>query len=901
VISRIAAALAFTALLMSAQQPSDPAAAKPDAAKPDAAKPEAPKPEAPKPFADLVKDAKEIKGLFALHRTEDKVYLEIRPEQFDKIYMLSVTCDSGLGERGFYAAEMCGETPFTLRKVNKSVQMVAVNPRFTADAGTPMERAVKRSFAESLLGSAPIASKPHPDRNSILVDAGSLFLADVPALGRGLEQAFRVPYKFDSKNSYFGRLKSFEKNTEIETVAHYATPQLPVPPMPNPNAPPPPSVEPPRTLQDPRSMFVRLRYSVGELPDSGYKPRLVDDRVGFFFEQVQDYSDRLDSQYTPARRYVSRWRLEKEDPSAALSKPKKPIVFWLENTIPARYRPAIRDGVLMWNAAFERIGFKDAIEVREQPDDAEWDAADTRYNTIRWFAGIDARFAQGPSRANPFTGELYDADIRFSEAFTRLRRQSVVQEQNPLANPTGAEQPFVFRAPWSTGKPDFCNYAGEALKDAEFAFDVLETRGIEPDSPEADRLVYSWLREIAAHEVGHTLGMRHNFRASTIRGLVDAQNADVTGKEGLTGSVMDYIPTNLAARGSKQGEYHQSVLGPYDYWAIEYAYKPIEAGSPDAEVSELKKIASRVAEPSLSYATDEDAGVSNAPVDMDPLANRFDLGTDPLAWYSHRVKLSQEVWANMEAKLEKQGEGYQVLRRSFNGALGQMGQSMMLASKYIGGIYHNRDHVGDPNGRLPFQVVPAAKQKEALQLISEQCFAPKAFHFSPQLLSKLNSERVWDVFNWGEFTAPKNVLVHDAVLGMQARVLDRLFHPLVVKRVIDSELLTANGNRFRIGDLFSTIQNSVWAESSAAGPVTVNSYRRALQREHLKRMLGMLLKDASAPEDARTMARHYLSQLKGQTQGAAARATNVETKAHLIETAARIDEALRAQMQRLAF
>ena len=325
-------------------------------------------------------------------------------------------------------------------------------------------------------------------------------------------------------------------------------------------------------------MLMKLRYSITELPEPGYTTRLADPRVGHFFEQIQDYSDKYDSKYTPARRYINRWRLEKADPKSAMSPPKKPIVFWLENTIPVKYRPAIRDGVLMWNQAFERIGFKDAIVVKEQPDDSEWDPADTRYNTIRWFAGIDAGFAQGPSRANPFTGELYDADIRFSEVFVRSRRQLAVIETNPLSF-LEQEQPFVFRAPWSTGKHTFCTFASEAVHEMGFGMDVLQMRGVEPDSPEADKFVHDYLKEIAAHEVGHTLGLRHNFRASTIRTLAGAQDADVTAKDGLTGSVMDYIPANIAGKGAKQAEYHQSTLGPYDYWAIEYAYKPINAGS----------------------------------------------------------------------------------------------------------------------------------------------------------------------------------------------------------------------------------------------------------------------------------------------------------------------------------
>ena len=905
---RLSAALAglilASGLVLSAQNSPSQAPAAGDAKPPQAgpAKPGAGATD-PKPFADLVKDAKEIPGLFRIYRTEDKVYMEISPDNYDKIYMFSITCDQSLGERGFYAAEMCGEAPFTIRKVNKNIQFVLKNPSFRAEENSPMARAVAHSYADSVLGITPIASLPHPERKTVLIDLGTILMSDIPMVSWGLEAVFRVPYRFDARNSHFGRIKGYDKNVEIETIAHYGVDRLPVPPMMPPGGTPPPQANPPRTLVDPRSMLMKLRYSITELPEQGYQPRLADQRVGHFFQQIRDYSDQYDSKYTPVRRYINRWRLEKADPAAAMSAPKKPIVFWLENTIPVKYRPAIRDGVLMWNQAFERIGFKDAVVVKEQPDDSEWDPADTRYNTIRWFAGVDAGFAQGPSRANPFTGELYDADIRFSEIFVRGRRDLAVIETNPLTF-TEQEPPFVFRAPWSTGQHNYCTLSSWAVHELGFGLDALEVRGIEPDSPEADKFVYDYLKEIAAHEVGHTLGLRHNFRASTIRTLSGAQDAGVTSRDGLTGSVMDYIPANIAARGAKQAEYHQSTLGPYDYWAIEYAYKPLNAGSPDAEVAELKKIASRAADPMLAYATDEDAGAGSMPFNLDPLANRGDLGSDPLQFYTHRIKLTKDVWTNMEAKLERQGEGYQVLRRSFVRALNQAGGAMAGAAKYIGGVYHTRDYIGDPNGRPPYQPVPAVKQKEALALINENCFAPRAFRFSPQLLNKLDRERLWDTMNLaGTFNSPQDLPVHDLVLTMQRAVLDRVFHPIVMKRIIDNELRYTNAaERFRLGDLFGSVQDAVWADAQATtGALAINSHRRSLQREHLKKLLAMLLRDAAVPEDGRTLARYYLTQLRTQLQGGVARAGNVETRAHLQETIARIDEALAANMQRMAF
>ncbi len=627
--------------------------------------------------------------------------------------------------------------------------------------------------------------------------------------------------------------------------------------------------------------------------------------MGHFFTQVQDFNS--DRNFESSRRYIHRWRLEKQDPSAALSRPKQPIVFWLENTVPVEYRDAIREGILLWNKAFERIGFKDAIEVKQQPDNADWDPADVRYSTIRWFAGYpDPGFAQGPSRVNPLTGEVYDADIRFDAGMTRFFRREINEYVNPVGMPWLDEQRRPFLAPWHNGPTEFCDIMQGAVWDAEFAFDLLMARGMDPQSPEAEKFIHDYLVEIAAHEVGHTLGLRHNFRASTIHTLEQAQDAALTEKEGLTGSVMDYIPTNISAHGQRQGQYHQTTLGPYDYWAIEYAYKPIAASTADEELPELAKIAARASEPLLAYDTDEDAGIGGGPFDMDPAVNRFDFGTDPLKFYAQRVKLADEIRSNMEQKLEKQGEGYQILRRSFNGALGEEGYALYLASKYIGGVYHYRSHVGDPGKRMPFEPVPAAKQKEALELLREHLFSPRAFQFPPQLLNKLASPRFSDFSNFLSMRTRFDVPIHDMVLSLQNQVLDRLFHPLVLGRILDSEVkVAAPADAFSLGLLFNGIQDSIWAETKAPGEsLNIDSYRRSLQRAHLRKLTGMVLRETGVPEDAQTLSRQGLVALRAQLQSALGKPgikMSLETRAHLSESVARIDEVLKANMQRTAF
>ncbi|HKX26140.1 MAG TPA: zinc-dependent metalloprotease [Blastocatellia bacterium] len=873
------------------QQPTAPAV-------PGQAQPGQPIPTPPpeKPFDEIVKDAEVIKGLFTLYRKDEKVYLELTPDQFDKIYLCSPTMESALGERGFFASMMLGEFVFTFHKLGKNVQFIQKNVNYRAEDRTPIQRAVARSFADSVLNSTPIASLPHPERKSVLIELNGIFLSDIALIGYALEATYRWPYRLDARNSALEMIKAFPQNVEIGSLLNFAIDRPPVPPImpsPMPNVMPPPPLTPP----DARSLQFRVRYSVSTLPETGYQPRLADDRVGHFLSMYQDFTS--DNTDTPYVRYVTRWRLEKSDPNAQLSPPKEPIVFWLENTIPQKYRKALADGVLMWNKAFERVGFKDAIVVKQQPDDATWDPADVRYNTIRWFIATDAAFAIGPSRVNPFTGQIYDADIGFAESMTRFTREDYEDIIQPLAEPQPNGLSELLR--WRPDPRHLCDYSRGAIQQSSFGHNLLLARGTLANGVDIEKYVNDFLTNIAAHEVGHTLGLRHNFRASTLNSFDNLQNTATTLEQGLTGSVMDYMPVNIAPQGTTQGQYWQTTLGTYDYWAIEYAYKPLAAGKPADELTELRKIASRVADPKLAYGTDEDSfGMS--PIGLDPRTNQWDNSDDPLRYYTERIKLVQELWNGLETKAAKEGEGYQRLRRAFNNAFTEMAIAMLNSNKYIGGVYHHRDHVGDPNGRLPYEPVPAAKQRQAMELLKSYAFGPKAFNLPPNLLNKLAMDRFWD-FQGNIFRAQRlDYPIHQQVVALQRALLDRLYNPIVLARLQDAEIKYANPrDAFTMSDMFEGVQDAIWSELKSGTPGQISSFRRAAQREHLKRLSRLVLRvDGSTPEDASTLARYGLTQLRGRIQQAITNGAslNTITRAHLQESAARIDETLKAQQQR---
>ncbi len=372
----------------------------------------------PRPFADVIKDAKEAKGLVGIWQKDEKAWLEIDPELFGKPLFFSVNLARGLGENWIYGGMMGRSHLVEFRKVGANVQLVARNERHFATAGTPEARAVAEAFSESLLASAPIASQPHSERKSVLVEANALLFADIPGAYAYLDRTYRQAYNLDRGNSSFGALRTSADALAIHVNAHYAVSRLSQPPATFSPGATVPSV--PTTLPDPRSLFLGFQYNFAKLPDEPMRPRLADPRVGHFTASRFDFSN--DDKLSPYVSYVQRWRLEKKEPAAELSEPKQPIVFWLDRNIPMRYRDTVIAGIVEWNKAFERIGFKDAIQAKVQPDDADFDTLDARIASIRWMTTAKPAFGGiGPRQVDPRSGEILDADIGIDPV--RLRNQ----------------------------------------------------------------------------------------------------------------------------------------------------------------------------------------------------------------------------------------------------------------------------------------------------------------------------------------------------------------------------------------------------------------------------------------------------------------------------------------------
>ena len=865
-----------------AQAPAAPvaAAATPPAAAAPASPPAAAG--APKPFKEVIKDAKEIPGLFNLYEKDDKVWIEIKPEQLNWPFLFTANLSHGIGEQFLYGGLM-GYNGFigshsigTFRKAGNQMQLISKNLQYSAKTGSREVRAVEQGFSDSLVASAAVASLPHPERKSVLVEVNALLLTDIGSGNTLLERAFRQPYAFDARNSNIVKARSVAEETNVNVSAHYALARLVLPPV----VPGPVPVTPlPRTLQDVRSLFLGWQYNFSRLPETPMAPRKADPRVGYFTTPHWDFTG--DSARIPVTQYVTRWRLDKQDPAAALSEPKTPIVFWLDRSIPDKYRPAITDGILEWNKAFERIGFKNAVQVKIQPDDADWESLDTRRASVTWMTTARPAFgAIGPRQWDPRTGEILDADIGVDVVRLRNQRNIRVEEIGAgMANFSGDHSHA------------FCAIAEHAAQETGFAMGLLEARGdLDPDGPEAEAYVLADLKDTMMHEVGHTLGLEHNFRASSIYTAEQLADPEFTRKNGVAGSVMEYNAANIAEKGKPQGAYGMHTLGPYDYWAIEYAYKPIDAKD---EAAELKKILARNSEPALAFANDRDNAEG-----IDPDVSVSDLGSDPLKFNEKRMQLARELWERWQEKPLKDGESYAVLRRNMARGLSQIGAASARVAKYVGGITVLRDQAG--SSRAPLNPIPAEKQRAALKLVEKGLFSADSFKFKPEFMRRLTVDYLdrADETGIGGDAGGTDFSLGTAVMTIQRNVLNQLLSDAVATRILDSaEKLDKPATAFKLSELYSTLSNSIWSELKAGGDI--GPLRRNLQREHTKRLVNVLVRPAlTTPADARSLQRMNAIALRQQISVATAKPMSAEAKAHLSDSLDSLSEALKAPMQR---
>lgn len=914
------------------------------------------KPDFPK-FQDVAKDFEKVvstadgkESLFTIWtREKDGQMLAELPRGYqNQKHFIALTVGSGEP----YAGLQAGDMYVYWKRFDKRLALIAPQTATRSSGDPEIKSGVDRLWTDRVILDVPIvcmgpSGQPVIDLDALLVGNATKFFGSSAA---GANAALAT----------IAKAKAFPENVEL-------------------------AVEMPTS----GGRLKTFHYSISVLKgDPSYKPRLADERVGFFTTTFRDLGKFKDDEKWV--RYVNRWHLEKRDPKLRLSPPKDPIVYYVDHTVPVRYRRYVKQGIDYWNKAFEQVGIVGAIEVRYQDKESgaymDLDPEDVRYNFIRWLSN-DIGTAIGPSRVNPNTGQILDADVVLTDGWIRhfwytmnelnpgVLMDSFTPETLAWLDQHPSWDPRVRLAP--PGERDFIlaqrakrgvlRYGGhpaaqpareligtqeyDGLKGASQtsglcmaaqgkAYDMalmgmhMEILGMleelqEPqaggnaaapaqdgdkaakkddakkDEPKKEAeetldgipewFVGTALADLVAHEVGHTLGLRHNFKASGAYTLAQVNSEAFKGHKPFTASVMDYTPVNInMGDGAIQGDWNMIDIGPYDMWAIEYGYT---SGDP-------KEIAKRASEPELQFGTDEDTW------GPDPLARRYDFSAEPLDFATSRMKLVTNLREKIVEKFVKDGQSWSRARRGYLISLSTQGQMLGMMSGWIGGSHVYRDKKGDPNGRPPIEVVPAARQRAALKFLVEHSFYDESFGLTPDLLRHMTVDKWWDDGGMTTIFEDPTWPVHDRIAGIQASVLTMIMNPTTLRRVYDNEFrIPADQDMLTIPEVMDTVVGAAWKELdnkpgatySARQPM-VSSLRRNLQSELVDRLIDLTLPTANLGAASRPVANLSIAKLK-DIRGKIKRLSESDAKAridpytsaHFDEIASKIDRALDAQ------
>lgn len=825
----------------------------------------------PKPtVAEKVKSSKKSDGLFTIYQdtANGSVQMYVKKNQLGKEYIYQSFSMGGPTSLFLHQNMIRTTWIFKIRKNFDKLEFSQVNTNFWYDPQNAVSKSANVDVTEAVFYSAKIDGE---DSTGFIVAGDGLFLSEkldpikpLVAPGPAAQFVFNLG-SLNAIKSGYKTVRSYPNNTDVIVELAYDNPA--------------PFNQGGKDITDARYNRIRFQHSFLEMPDNDFHPRFDDPRVGYFTQEVENLTSIRVADY---KDMINRWNLVKKDPSAALSEPVEPIVWWVENTTPVELRQTIVEAGLKWNEAFEKAGFKNAVVMKIMPDDATWDPADIRYNVIRWVSSPYPPYgAIGPSFVNPKTGQILGADITV-EWFSGSA--SPIQEELFDVRSLNTDLPSLLLDPKKdeeTNIPGFkkwmaCNIGAELKAQFTAGLTTLEATGA--DAAEIKTLHKQFLYFLIMHEMGHTLGLNHNMKASQMLSPAEVNNKDITHKMGLTGSVMDYPSVNVSMNRGKQGDYYTTKAGPYDIWAIEFGYTPLSATE---EAAGLKKILNRSTEPGNTFGNDADDMRSPGGGGIDPRVMVNDMSSDMVAYAEERFALVNSLMGKLKEKYSKPGRSYAELRSRYNNLMGQRNQMAQSVSRYVGGVMVDRSFVGQESNNKPFTPVSSAYQKKAMAFLAKNVWAPDAFKNDAALFPYLQLQRRgFNFFGAGEDVKPQNT-----VLAIQVGLFSHLLSPNTMTRINNSTLY---GNTYTSADMMSDITNAVFA---ADLKTNVNLYRLNLQTELVKGLSAIVSAPVSPYDNASKAAMYNtLRKIKGML--ATAISTDEQTRAHRANLLFLIEKAL---------
>ncbi len=771
-----------------------------------------------KPYKDVIKDtfAKD-EGVFTLHRDGQKLWFEIADSllgrEFLQVTRISKTAD-GLG----YGGEQTNKLVLRWERQADNILLRVVSYTNTADEEKPIAQAVRNSNFEPILKSFAIAAY-NADTSAVVIDVSDLYLDDVPALGLPTfrRTGFQVR-RLDRSRSYLERVASYPLNVEVRHVLTYEAGQ-----------PPSNASTGAITLEMAQSMIL--------LPEEPMQPRLCDERVGFFSTGTVDYG--RDAQKAETRCFITRFRLEPKDPEAyargELVEPVKPIVYYVDPATPEKWRPYLKQGVDDWQAAFEKAGFKNAIMGKYPPtpeEDPEFNPEDVRYSVMRYFAS-DIENAYGPNVNDPRSGEILESDIGwYHNVMNLLRNWYLVQ--TAAANPDARTVKF------------------------------------------SDELMGELIRFVAAHEVGHTIGLQHNMISSATVPVDSLRSPTYTALHGTAPSIMDYARFNYVAQPGDGVTRFFPMIGPYDEWAIQWGYtRRFDHLGPDGEKVELNKwTVEKTANPQYRFGS----GFLS-----DPNYNTEALGDDAMKANDLGIENLKRILPNLPEWTAEEAKNYEDLKELVGEVTGQYNRYIGHVVRYVGGAYQTLKTTDQPGP--VYESVEKARQQQAIDWLDRQVFTTPTWMIHADILRRFEDYGITDV-----------------VRRSQESAIRQLFDGRRLGRMFEYEALVGDAT-YTVEELLVDLRTRIWRELSAAAPA-VDPYRRNLQRAHLEQLAALMQAPAIASNaflgsgvnlpqtDVQALVRGELAALKASATRAGSRSRDRLTQLHLADVVARIDAAL---------
>lgn len=787
-------------------------------------KPKPPKKGALQPYSKVItKDAKSDEGLFTVHEIDGKYFFEIADSLMGRDMLMVTRIAKTAAGIGFGGGKTNTQV-LRWDKIDKKIHLRIISYTITAADSLPINEAVENSNFAPILASFPIKSLSK-DSAGVVIEATNLLTKDVKPLG--LPQFRRTQYRvsrLDAERSYVSRVSSYPENIELRHVKTYFASNSP-------------------SSSADGSISVEMSNSMILLPKVPMQRRLADRRVGWFARGTTDYG--LDVQQSKNVRFLDRWRLEVRPEDEAkfrrgeLVVPKKQIVYYIDRATPKKWVKAIKDGIEDWQVAFEAAGFKDAIIAKEAPtpeEDPDWSPEDVRYSTVRYLASPIPN-ANGPHVSDPRSGEILESDINwYHNVMTLLRRWFFVQ-----------------------------------------------TAAINPDAQSSefkDEVMSRLIRFVSSHEVGHTLGLPHNFGSSVAYPVDSLRSPSFTKRMGTAPSIMDYARFNYIAQPEDKGVALMPDVGEYDKYAIAWGYRPIlGADSPEAELPTLRKwIDDKKGNPLYRYGRQGNAN--------DYTAQSEDLGDDAMKASMYGIKNLKVIMNNLQEWTYAEGGDYSELNEMYGEVQSQFNRYMGHVGRYVGGVKENYKST-DQEG-VVYTHAPKAKQKEAVKFINDNLFSTPEWMLDEEIINRLR--------DYGTV---------ESMRSMQVRTLNSLLEWRKLGRVIENEAMNGS-DAYGILDLFSDVRNGVWSELRNGR--TIDTYRRNLQRAHIER-LELLMTGEMPPipfqfrqffgpgidasqSDIRAVVRGELKTMLSRIRAAVPRTRDRMSKLHLEDAIERIDNIL---------